>query len=212
MLNPQQKRLRMGPRRRREHGFSLIEIVVTMAVLALILFAAVPSIGAWMDNTRIRNVADSLQNGLQMARGEAVRRNQSISLWLVAMDDPAVLSNDCALSSGSGSWVVSINSPIGHCADDPSTTSSPMLVTGRPAPDGGRVVVAALQYDASTAAPSVTIDGFGRVVNPDANRRIDVRGVTDGASHRNLRIDVSTGGQIRMCDPAVTADGDPRKC
>lgn len=212
MLKPRAKRLRIHTRRRRELGFSLIEVVVTMAVLALILFAAVPSIGAWVDNTRIRNVADSLQNGLQMARGEAVRRNQNISLWLVAMDDPAVLSNDCAPSSASGSWVISINSPIGHCADAPSTTSSPMLVTGRPAADGGRVAVTALQSDASTAATSVTFDGFGRVVNADAIRRIDVRGISDGASHRNLRLDLSAGGQIRMCDPAVTTDGDPRKC
>ena len=42
----------------RQRGFSLIEIVVTIAVLALILFAALPSLGTWLDNTRIRNVAD----------------------------------------------------------------------------------------------------------------------------------------------------------
>ena len=63
----------------RQRGFSMIEIVVTIAVLALLLFAAMPGLGTWLDNTRIRNVADSLQNGLQLARGEAVRRNQNVS-------------------------------------------------------------------------------------------------------------------------------------
>ena len=86
-------------RGRAQLGFSLIEIVVTMAVLGLILFAAVPSIGAWMDNTRIRNMADSLQNGLQTARGEAVRRNQDMSFWLVGLEDPGVLANTAAAST-----------------------------------------------------------------------------------------------------------------
>lgn len=67
----------------RQRGFTLVELVITIAVMALILFVAIPSIGTWLDNTRIRNVADSLQNGLQLARGEAVRRNQNVSLWLV---------------------------------------------------------------------------------------------------------------------------------
>ena len=121
---------------RRQRGFSLIEVVVTMTVLALILFAAVPSIGSWMDNTRIRNVADSLQNGLQIARGEAVRRNEEVSFWLVSLEDPSTLDNECALSATSASWVVSVFSPLGHCADEPSTVSSPKLVTGRPVGQG----------------------------------------------------------------------------
>ena len=49
----------------RQRGFSLIEIVVTIAVLALMLFAALPSLGTWLDNARIRNVADSLSDVLK---------------------------------------------------------------------------------------------------------------------------------------------------
>ncbi|MBW8720230.1 MAG: prepilin-type N-terminal cleavage/methylation domain-containing protein [Variovorax paradoxus] len=44
----------------RQRGFTLVELIVTIAVLALILFAVMPSIGTWLENTRIRNVADSL--------------------------------------------------------------------------------------------------------------------------------------------------------
>lgn len=197
----------------RQRGFSLIELIVTIAVLALILFAVMPSVGSWLDNTRIRNVADSLQNGLQLARNEAVRRNQNVSFWLVALNDPAVLSNDCTLSSASGSWIVSVNSPIGHCADAPSTTSSPMLVTGRPEGDGGgRVVVGALQSDGSTAGTTVTFNGFGRVTNSDAMSQINVSGTNAGGNYRYLRVAVTSAGLVRMCDPRVTDANDPRKC
>ncbi|RRH88176.1 prepilin-type N-terminal cleavage/methylation domain-containing protein [Variovorax beijingensis] len=198
----------------RQRGFTLVELIVTIAVLALILFAVMPSIGTWLENTRIRNVADSLQNGLQLARGEAVRRNQNVSLWLVSLDDPAVLSDDCSLSGASGAWIVSVNSPIGHCADAPSTTSSPMIVTGRPVGDtGGRVTVAAVQAaDGSTEGTSVTFNGFGRIANSDAIGQIDVTGTTAGT--RALRIVVSPSGSVRMCEPAIvdSTAKDPRKC
>ena len=193
----------------RQRGFSLVELVITLAVLALILAVAAPTVGSWMGNARIRNVADTLQNGLQIARAEAVRRNQNMSFWLVSLNDPGVLSNDCTLSGSSGSWVVSVNSPIGHCADPPSTISSPMLVTARAVGDaGGNVTVAAVQSD-NTAATTVTFDGFGRVTNTDSIRQIDVTGTTTSV---NLRLVVSSAGLVRMCDPRVTASTDPRKC
>jgi type IV fimbrial biogenesis protein FimT len=194
--------------RRSQRGFTLVELIVTMAVLALILLAAMPSIGNWLDNTRVRNAADSIQNGLQIARAEAVRRNQSMSFWLVALDDPGTLGNECSLSGSSASWVVSVNSPVAHCADEPSTVSSPMLVTGRAIGGGRPVTVAALQSDATTAANSITFDGFGRVTGSSSINRIDLSGTTT----RNLRIEISIAGAIRLCDPAVSDGNDPRKC
>ncbi|MNK66668.1 hypothetical protein D3C87_859910 [compost metagenome] len=199
----------------RSRGFTLVELVVTIAVFALLLFAALPSLGTWTDNTRIRNVASSLLDGLQLARAEAIRRNQNVSFWLVNIDNPAVLSNDCTLSNTSGSWVVSVNSPITHCADAPSIDSSPMLVTGRAVGDaGGRVSVTAVLAGSTTAATSVTFNGFGRLVNTaDAIGQIDITGPTSGTDYRNLRLLVSPAGQVRMCDPdSGIATTDPRRC
>ena len=95
----------------RQRGFSLIELMVTMVILVLLMVAAMPSIGTWLDNTRIRNEGDSIVNGLQTARAEAVRRNENVSFWLVQLTDPATLANDCTLSDTSGSWIVSVSGP-----------------------------------------------------------------------------------------------------
>ena len=80
----------------RQRGFSLIELMVTVVILVLLVLAAVPSIGTWLDNTRIRNQGDSLIGGLQAARAEAVRTNQNVSLWLVtSTSTPGALDDTC---------------------------------------------------------------------------------------------------------------------
>lgn len=197
----------------RHRGFTLIEIVVVMTVLALMLMAAAPGMGAWLDNTQIRNAAESVQNGLQIARNEALRRNESISFYLVALSNPAVLGNDCTLSGSSASWVVSVSSPAGYCASEPSTSVAPMLVTGQPVGNANRVTVGALQGDGATMATTVTFSGLGRISNAaDAARQIDVTGPVAGGHYRRLRIAISPAGNVRMCDPDIGATTDPRKC
>ncbi|WP_280817503.1 GspH/FimT family pseudopilin [Variovorax sp. TBS-050B] len=194
----------------KQRGLTIIELVVTIAVLALILALAMPSIGTWMDNTRIRNTTEALQNGLLAARTEAIRRNQNVSFFLVTLNDAGTMDNTCALSTESGSWVISVSSPAGKCASAPSTTDAPMIVDRRTVRDGGGGVKV-------TADNSmVTFNSFGRVVSAAGASltQVEVTGVKDGTHYRNLRVNVTPSGAVRMCDPNVpsTATTDPRLC
>jgi type IV fimbrial biogenesis protein FimT len=197
----------------RQRGFSLIELLVTITVLALILSVAMPALGTWMDNTRIRNTAEALQNGLQKARSEAVRRNQSISFYLVSLTDPAVMDNNCAVSATGTAWVVSADSPATKCGSAPSTTVAPKIVEARTGNDaGGKVKVSGLQADGSTAADTVTFNGFGRVTDATPLARIDIKGPDDSVTYRKLRLEITAAGAVRMCDPRLSDANDPRKC
>lgn len=194
-------------------GFTMIEMAITMAILGFLLAAALPSIGTWLDNTRIRNVTEAIQGGIQLARAEAVRRNQSVSFYLVNLDNPNNMDNSCSLSNADGSWVVSVSAPNGHCGDAPSTTTAPMIVTSRAVGDaGGVVTVGAFRSDGTTAATTITFNGFGRITNTDAIQIINVTGNTAGTEYRNLRLQLSDTGMVRMCDPRITSTSDPRKC
>ena len=206
----------MRPPLFRLRGFTLIEMMVAIAVLVLLLMAVMPSAGRWMDNSRIRGTAQSLQAGIEMARNEAVRRNQNVSFWLVELTEPSVLGDGCTLSGTSPSWVVSMDAPTGHCGEVPSNTVSPRIVTGRAAGQAGsRVSVTAMKSSDGTAGgTTVTFNGFGRPVAGTANAigRIDVTGLGSDIDYVALRLLVSAAGQVRICDPRATADGDPRKC
>lgn len=213
MLAHELDNLLTGKATMRERGFSLIELLVTITVLALILTVAMPTLGTWMDNTRIRNTAEALQNGLQTARSEAVRRNQSISFYLVSLTNPGVMDNNCALSATSSAWVVSVDSPAAKCGSAPSTTVAPKIVEARTGNDaGGKVKVSGLLADGTTAANTVTFNGFGRITNTDPLARIDIKGPDDSVTYRKLRLEITRAGAVRMCDPKVSDATDPRKC
>jgi type IV fimbrial biogenesis protein FimT len=200
-------------RRRQQQGVTLIELAVTFIVLGLLVVAAGPSLTAWIGNTNVRNTAASIYAGMNRARAEAVRLNRPVRFSLVAVTDPAVLDDSCALSATGVSWVVSVNDPTAQCSVAPSETVAPMIVDKAAGGDGGRrVSVAALQADGVTAATSITFNAFGRVADATAISRIDIDNQTAGGDYRALRVLVGGGGTVRMCDIKVTSSNDPRKC
>lgn len=63
---------------RRRRGFTLIEAVFVMAVLAIILSAAVPSYASYVARQRLRHVAELLEMDLRRARALSVDERRDI--------------------------------------------------------------------------------------------------------------------------------------
>lgn len=184
---------------KKQRGFSMIEVVITIAILGILLATAMPSVGDWIRNTRIRNSADSMLNGLQQARMEAVRTNKATGFYMVSD-----LSASCTLSNTSGSWVVSVGSPAGACA---SATIKGLVS------DGGGATIMATQADGATAATSVVFSGLGMLTQSGAATAIRKIAVTSADTTSFVRrIEISPVGLARLCDPLVPTAGDTRKC
>lgn len=210
-------------RRATQQGFSIIEIAVTLVVLGMLLAAAVPSIGTWTRNAKLRNQAESLQSGLQQARNEAVRRNRPITFHMVN-NSTTTLGNSCALSASGSSWVVSVRSPAGACGATPTNSSTdaadPLIVASHLGADGANgVSVSGLASDNTTATDSVTFDALGRPMtfsgSGDAHRnlrRITVNYASSQTDDRPLRVDITPAGMVRFCDTTITNTSDPRRC
>lgn len=197
-----------------KRGFSLIELLVTIAVLAILLAAVSPSISDLMANLRLRGTAEGAMAGLQKARAEAVKSNQIVTFWLMGSVSGA-LDNSCQLSSTSGAWVVAYDDPSGACANTPSTDTAPRIVqVGNVANGNNNLSVAALNA-ASAGASQLSFNGYGR--RQDATSATDISTIdftsaTTGT--RRLRLEISPAGGIRMCDRDVptTTPPDPKAC
>lgn len=80
-------------------GFSLIELMVTVAVGAILLTVGVPSFQTFIQDSRLTTQSHDLRTALNYARTEAVRRAESVSVCR---------SNDQASCSGNweNGWII----------------------------------------------------------------------------------------------------------
>ena len=192
-----------------ERGVTLIELMIGLAIVALVLFVAVPSFGIFLQNSQIRNAAGSALNGLEIARNEAIRRNAPVRFQFVSN-----LTASCALSTTSLAWVVSQANPAGACDTPASDTVAPQIIQSRSATEGtsnARVTLAGGSTLVFTGLGRAQTGGITQIDVTNTSGTCQYADPTNGTM-RCMRIVVSSGGQSRMCDPQVTATNDPRKC
>ena len=69
--------LRPPPAHARAAGFTLIELMVTIAIAAILLMIGVPSFVAFQRNSELTSATNSLVAAISAAKGEAMKRGQS---------------------------------------------------------------------------------------------------------------------------------------
>ena len=178
-------------------GFTIIEMVASIAVLALLLFVAVPSFSTFLRNQQIRVAGDAILNGLQVARAEAMRRNVSVQ---VAVNVPAT------------GWTVSESASGAPIQSRTHEEGSPNAIVATTPGGATTITFTPLGGVTSNADGSLPVNQFDiRFNNPGG---VVCQTTINAAGQRCLRILVSGGGSTRMCDPAVpvTAPPSPRAC
>jgi type IV fimbrial biogenesis protein FimT len=193
-------------------GVSLIELMIGLAIMALLIMIGLPNMSTWLSNSQIRTAGETVLAGLTLARTEAVRRNQIVRFQMVNS-----LTSGCVVSTSGTDWVVSLDDATGACDAAPSEVAAPRIVQKRSGSEG--TTRAAL---AATIAGTVHFNGLGRVTSPGGAANMTQVAISnpaggtcehvDGGNMRCLRINISVGGDARMCDPAVTDATDPRIC
>lgn len=84
------------------YGFTLVELMVTLAVLAIIIGIAIPSMTTFVKNQAVRSTADELLMSIVYARSEAVKNNAVVSI-VPKVDTVTGWSNGwCVVTGDSG--------------------------------------------------------------------------------------------------------------
>ncbi|MBN9422785.1 MAG: GspH/FimT family pseudopilin [Candidatus Accumulibacter sp.] len=176
---------------KRTGGFTLVELAVTLAVLGIILGIAVPSFASWLLKLQIRNAAEGMLHGLQLARTEAIKRNSPVTL---------------TLTGGTG-WTI--------------TDGSGAVMQARPSGEGSQAAFITVTTPSESFPFPMTFSSLGRLTSAGATTpvtgatlsAVGISGAdcTAAGPESCLVVQVSVGGQIRMCDPSPSAT-PPRAC
>lgn len=193
----------------RQVGVSLIELMIGIVIVSLLMVMGAPSFSLWIQNTQVRTAAESIQNGLQIARAEAVRRNANVRFNLTDAGGTVAWSVDCV--------TVTADCPAGiqtrSGGEGGANARIGVSVAALPSPIPANHFNTAIA--AGTGLPAgVTFDGIGRV--PVANVGADISRVditnTARADARRMVVIIGAGGQTRMCDPAIALATNPQGC
>ena len=185
----------------RTRGFSLVELMVAVALLALLLGLSTPSFTTWVRNAQTRTASDALQNGLRLAQAEAIRRHRQMVFFLT--NDP-VCSNATQPAEAGSFWVLR---SVALVAGDPvdtvqcgqlSEVAAGVAIAGPTALcfSGAGRQAANADPGIGTTACTLPVSGSSQydLSNPHGDRR--------------LRVVVALAGSVRMCDPARILSAD----
>ncbi len=172
--------------RRHDHsGFTVIEMMITLSIFAIILTLAVPAFGRFIAQQRTTATANHLVANLQFARSEAINRSSPVT---------ACPSSDGQSCTGGNrwesGWIIYL---------DPDKAEQPAD------PDAVLRVVQAMpeHFMHSAGRKRVRFKGSGMAYGSNLTIRVCVPGNPDAAR----AVIVSNPGRVR-----ATRDVDPAEC
>jgi type IV fimbrial biogenesis protein FimT len=191
-----------------QRGFSLLELMIAIAIASLLMMLGAPSFVLWIQNSQTRTAAEAIQNGLQLARAEAVKRNGRVQIELCGLPNSSwqieAITNTAAVEAQSFACPAAV--PV----------AGEVRIQERSAQEGSsNTVVSVTRSDASTATTGsamLTFNGMGQVTtNSDTSAALTRVDVTNPRGDRPLSITINAGGSIHMCNPSLPSS-DPQGC
>ncbi|HAF00273.1 MAG TPA: type II secretion system protein GspH [Methylophilaceae bacterium] len=183
---------------RKLSGFTLVELLIVLTIFSVLAAFALPSYRQMIENNKIRSAAESIHNGIQIARAEAVKRNVPVQF---------------DLRGTHSAWTVCVSPAVAGACPNPDDAVA--TVQSRSLGEGSSSDVSVVISDASP----LVFNSLGVLTSPvptAANGLVSLdidNAALSSSDSRNLRVVIGAGGSVKMCDPALNSGGtDPRKC
>jgi prepilin-type N-terminal cleavage/methylation domain-containing protein len=173
----------------RAQGFTLIELMIALAIGSILLVLAVPQYASWMADNQVHAGAQLVADGVRRAHGEAVKRNRLTEFVI----DPTTKTGGWTVQPAGGGTADEV-AVFAEGADKVTFTMTP------------------------AAARTLTFSGIGTIApNADTTApftRVVVASPISGT--RPLWVEIEAGRTgVKICDPywnSVGKSDDPKAC
>lgn len=191
-------------------GFTLIEAGVVLAILGILIAVAVPGMQDWVLGRKAMSAAGFYQDGLALARSQAVAHNSASRLVLVdnangQMDwriDLCWPTDSTPCNADSGSW----SSASAAASGDPDESKGFRSITRSAStmPDSKQLAIGTLPAEADTAyfTPLGWVDGR---VSPRLMRITLAPSITRSGAFAPMAVALTLAGKATLCNPAAAA-------
>jgi type IV fimbrial biogenesis protein FimT len=143
------------------HGFTLIELIITLAVVSILLLTGIPMLNQMTTSNRLVTQINSIAGSLALARSESIKRGHSITLC------GSTDGTTCNTSSWESGWIVFADADNNAVLSSAAGTSEAMLkIEGQF--NGGSTL--RLSQSDSTSVIRYKSDGSLRDIDGDASR------------------------------------------
>lgn len=120
---------------RRQRGLTAIELLVTLAILAILVGLASPSMSRFVTQWRVSNTVNALTGALRTARTEAISRSRSVVVCRVASATSTTCLSTAGTNGFASGWIVFVNNDR-DANFDYSATNGDELLLRQDAPAG----------------------------------------------------------------------------
>jgi type IV fimbrial biogenesis protein FimT len=198
--------------RRRIRGFTIIELMIVVVIVAISVTLAVPTYQNIIEKRRVTAAAVQIASFLALTQGAAIKHNKVVAVsikrdgsdgktWCLGAMIKTVATDDCDCESTS-------SGNADYCDFNPDGAGAPILIN--------QVGFQSFTMNGSRVAGIVNED-FNFNFDPVRGTKVADNGTTiDGDSHDvtlisendnySLRVEISVTGRVRVCNPESTKE------
>ena len=185
-----------------QRGFTLIELMVTVAIGAILMMVAIPSFDSYKRNAELTSASNSLIAGINAARSEAMKKGTN-AMVVPTGNGASWNAGWVAFSLGATNTSQTFNTATDSLVSMQEALPSHFTVTGSTGSSAADATAPYIMFDASGYSKLKT-SGFGALTL--SITRSDLTGAE--LYEQTRRVKISSVGRVRVCKPKSATDVD----